>query len=291
MALLSLNSRLRKNFSRAIFRKHKNYSRLSTLGILFVILFFIITLYNPPLRGALDNAFLTVTTSMIKGFKEISETFFSIEEHFRSENSLKKEKNDLKNRLVTLSLENQQIQHKLLTYESLKELLLVKYTNKKPIATIPVLAALPSSKGRHIILDGGKNSGININSYVVDKHGLVGKVIALNDSYAKVQLVVDASARIPIITKSTQHHAIFSGHNNNPPTLEFIHAKKARQSNLKEGDIALTSGEGGVFSPNLPVGTITSCQKNWCVKPFSANYPTHVMVFTPLLNKSVEALF
>jgi|GEM_PF-1965678 len=291
MAFFSLKTHLRKKLSRSIFKKESRYGYLSVVGILCIVIIFSIGLKYPFIQEQLNAVFLEITSPMVKGFYTLSEETSSISENFRNKKYLREEKKSLKNIIDKLSLENATLKRLLLTYKDAESLLSIKPPSTSPSATVSVLNAFPSSSGKHIILDGGKKLGIKKNGYVLNQHGLVGKIESLSKHYAKVQLFTDASSRIPVKTQKTKHHAILCGHNNSFPTLNFVLDNGTSGYSLKPGDKIFTSGEGGIFAPNIFIGTIFPCKHGWCVKHFPLNQSSYVMVFKPIMRKGVEETF
>ncbi len=107
---------------------------------------------------------------------------------------------------------------------------------------------------RSVIINVGSLKGIKKNHAVVTGDGLVGRVISVGLRSARILLITDINSRIPVAIEESRDRAILAGNNIGQPRLTFLPVTAA----VKEGDRIVTSGEGGVFPPGLPVGTIVN---------------------------------
>jgi len=71
---------------------------------------------------------------------------------------------------------------------------------------------------------------------------------------ARVLLVTDLNSRVPVIVEGSQQRALLTGDNSERPCLRYLDAG----AEIKVGDRVVTSGQGGVFPPGLPVGVVAS---------------------------------
>ena len=71
---------------------------------------------------------------------------------------------------------------------------------------------------------------------------------------ARVLLVTDLNSRVPVIVEGSQQRALLAGDNSERPYLRYLDTGAA----IQIGDRIVTSGQGGVFPPGLPVGVVAS---------------------------------
>ncbi|MEM9060605.1 MAG: rod shape-determining protein MreC [Pseudomonadota bacterium] len=106
----------------------------------------------------------------------------------------------------------------------------------------------------------GRGDGVEDGSAAVDGHGLVGRVVGLGDRASRLLLLTDFSSRVPVVIQPDARRAVLAGDGTSAPKLEFIDGS----DRIKPGDLVETSGDGGVFPPNLPVGrVITTPSGTW----------------------------
>ena len=106
-------------------------------------------------------------------------------------------------------------------------------------------------------LDRGAAHGLLPNLAVLAPEGLVGKTVAVSRNTADVLLLSDPSCRVAARLTRTGSFGIVSGRG---PSwegqvfcrMEFIH----KDADIQPGDEVVTSGLGGVFPPNLPIGVV-----------------------------------
>jgi rod shape-determining protein MreC len=82
--------------------------------------------------------------------------------------------------------------------------------------------------------------------------GLIGRVVEVGDWSSRVWLISDLNSRIPVTLTETGDRAILAGDNSPQPKLLFL----ARDAAAQGGAHVVTSGHGGVFPPNLPIGRL-----------------------------------
>lgn len=99
----------------------------------------------------------------------------------------------------------------------------------------------------------------NKDKYIVLSDGLVGILISTSNDIGLVRTITDSNLYVPVKTKSGTL-LVLRGTNNNE--LVSVAIKQHGQLNIKVGDILYTSGEGGMFPPNIPVSKITQVNLN-----------------------------
>lgn len=114
----------------------------------------------------------------------------------------------------------------------------------------------------------GRQDGVIDGSAVIDGDGLVGRVVGVGERAARVLLLTDFSSRVPVLVQPSGRHAILSGDGTIAPRIEFIDdAEKVRP-----GDQIATSGDGGVFPPDVPVGRLVEVSKDRWRAALRADY-------------------
>jgi rod shape-determining protein MreC len=120
--------------------------------------------------------------------------------------------------------------------------------------TARVIANSGGAFVRNFLVDAGSDSGVARGQAVITGDGLVGRVVEVGTRAARILLVTDLNSRIPVIVERSRQRAILSGDNSGRPLLEYRDPAAA----VNIGDRLVTSGEGGVFPPGLPVGVVSA---------------------------------
>lgn len=113
-----------------------------------------------------------------------------------------------------------------------------------------------------MILDAGKDNGIKSGQAVVDPRGMIGRIFLAGHRTAWVIMLTDLSSRIPVTIEPGNMQAIMAGDNTPEPVLETL----AQGAQLKQGDQVITSGDGGLLPPGLPVGVLVADGDNFRVQ-------------------------
>jgi len=109
---------------------------------------------------------------------------------------------------------------------------------------------------RHtIMLDLGSDNGIKVGQPVIDARGLVGQIVEVRPRSCTVLLISDKSHAVPVRIERTGLRTIARG-TGALDTLELPNIPAS--ADVKAGDKLVTSGLGGRFPADFPVGVIRS---------------------------------
>jgi rod shape-determining protein MreC len=120
--------------------------------------------------------------------------------------------------------------------------------------TARVIANSGGGYVRTVMVNGGTEQGLVRGQAAVTGEGLVGRLTEVGSRAARVLLITDLNSRIPVVVESSHANAVLAGDNSERPRLFYVGQPDA----IKIGDRILTSGEGGVFPPGLPVGVVAA---------------------------------
>ena len=107
---------------------------------------------------------------------------------------------------------------------------------------------------RMILINAGSEDHVSRGQAVLTGEGLVGRLTEVGDRAARVLLITDLNSRIPVTIERSHVAAVLAGDNSERPRLLYLPAGDG----AKVGDRIVTSGEGGVFPPGLPVGIVSA---------------------------------
>lgn len=115
-----------------------------------------------------------------------------------------------------------------------------------------VIADTGGAFARGLIVTAGKLDGVREGMAAMTGEGLIGRVVEAGDWSSRVMLLTDLNSRIPVVVAGSGERAILTGDNTAQPKMQFL----PRDAVLNQGTKVVTSGHGGVFPPNLPVGEV-----------------------------------
>jgi rod shape-determining protein MreC len=178
------------------------------------------------------------------------ETASDVRDYF----ALKAENEELKRQNDTL-MEWQRVARELQSENaSLRDLLNFQPGPKVSFVTASVVADASSSFVRSLIVLGGTKAGVAKGQAAVTGAGLAGRVLEVGERSARILLITDINARVPVVAERSRDQAVLAGRNSDLPELLYL----SRDNDVKIGDRIVTSGQGGVFPAGLPVGEVVS---------------------------------
>jgi len=110
-----------------------------------------------------------------------------------------------------------------------------------------------------ILIKAGSNDNLKEDNAIVSSKGLIGRISEVGEEVSRGLLLTDISSRVPISISNNEIQGILVGQNLKKPRVYYVIDMPA----LNEGDLVTTSGKGGVFPSNIPIGTVSDKhQKN-----------------------------
>ena len=121
-----------------------------------------------------------------------------------------------------------------------------------------VIAEEGNAFSHSLIAYTGGSKNVKKGQVVLSDNGVIGRIEQVGKMYSKIILITDINSKIPVIVERTRVRGILSGDNTSIPKLVFI----PLDAELSIGDRVVTSGVAGVFPPGLPIGKVSSVEKN-----------------------------
>ncbi|MCC6008631.1 MAG: rod shape-determining protein MreC [Rhodobacteraceae bacterium] len=115
-----------------------------------------------------------------------------------------------------------------------------------------VMADSGSPFRQSVLVNVGRQDGIIDGWAAMDGLGLVGRISGVGERTSRVVLLTDTNSRIPVIIQPSGQRALLVGDNSAAPLAQFVETPE----DVRPGDRVVTSGDGGVFPPDLLVGQI-----------------------------------
>jgi rod shape-determining protein MreC len=111
---------------------------------------------------------------------------------------------------------------------------------------------------QRLIINKGRQQGVQLNEPVVDGAGILGQVAHIGPWSSEVILITDPEHAIPVQVARNGLRTIAVGSGN---ADELLLPYLAANSDVKSGDLLTSSGLGGVFPAGYPVGRITGIRR------------------------------
>jgi len=107
---------------------------------------------------------------------------------------------------------------------------------------------------RKIVVAKGSRDGVYVGQSVIDAHGIMGQVTQVASQVSRVTLITDAGHAIPVLDNRSGLRMLVFG-TGDPDALKIPYLTSA--SDIKEGDLLVSSGMGGTFPPGYPVAQVS----------------------------------
>ncbi len=227
--------------------------------ITIIILILLVFLSNISIEklSAVENIFSSIIMPVQNGLTYLKNKISGNDEFFSNISTLKQENEQLKNQNAQLEQSLREFEIIKSENDTLKEYLNLteKYSNYTTKAAYIINKDL-GNYSNIFVINIGKDDGIDVNMTVISEKGLVGHVISVTNSTAKVQTIIDTSSSLSATMSTSRDSLICKG------TLEDKYCLRATyiptSANIIQGDKIETSGMGGIYPKGILVGTIKS---------------------------------
>ena len=105
-----------------------------------------------------------------------------------------------------------------------------------------------------MVINVGEKDGIQKNMTVISDKGLVGHVISVTNSTAKVQTIIDTASSTSSLISTSRDSIVCKGMLNNDKQLKAMYIPM--DATVSQGDTIETSGLGGIYKKGIYIGTV-----------------------------------
>ena len=209
--------------------------------------------------GASGDAWTSTITSPVRfvgsavaaPFNAIGNVFSNLTASQESLDDLKKQNEVLTSKVAELS-EAQK------TAERLEGLVGLQSTYNLKSTAARIVGASGDAWTSTVTIDKGSADGLTINMPVTSSAGVIGQIIEVSAKTSTVRLIGDENSGVSAMVQDTRAQGMLQGQPDGTLRLEYVSV----DSDVKVGDIIVTSGIGGVFPKGLPLGTVSSVEKS-----------------------------
>lgn len=204
-----------------------------------------------------------------------------------------------------LKKKNTKLANELIEYESLKDeverlreaLNFTESKNNYKYVGVNIIGYSGNSLSDGYIIDKGSNDGIDKNMVVVSSKGLVGKVTKVASNFAIVQSILNENIAVAVMDQQTREATgVLQGLSDKKDNNMTVVYNLPISSDVKEGDIIITSGLGKIYPKEIPVGTVVSVEednvrvmKSAVVEPF-VNFNEVEELFVVIPNSNIDEI-
>ena len=209
-----------------------------------------------PLK-TMGGALVTMAGHPLKALDSVTQGIDSIWSRYIALLHVHDENLNLRRETAMLQEEASRLRERAAASDRLRELLNLK--EELPYTTIAarVIARDPTNWYRSIVINKGHDDGIGVEMGVMTPSGAVGRVVKVQRQLAIVLLIIDRNNAITGLVQRTRDEGIVEGTEKGWAWIKYL----PLLSNVKVGDIVVTSGMAGGFPRGLPIGRITRIER------------------------------
>lgn len=138
----------------------------------------------------------------------------------------------------------------------------------RPVATARLINSSASSSRRYATIDAGSRQGVQRSQPVRAQRGLIGRVLETGPNTARLLLLSDAENVVPVRRARDGVVAFSQGRGDGRVDIKLI---DIGINPFKVGDVMVTSGNGGIYPPNVPVAIIEKLTSDGAIGKLLAN--------------------
>ncbi len=162
----------------------------------------------------------------------------------------------------------------------LKAMLKLSGEEPRPIAIARLIGSTSTSTRRFATLGVGSAQGVRAGMPVRSPLGLVGRVLEVGNSSARVLLITDTESVVPVRRASDGVPAFATGRADGTLQLRLI---TLGINPLKKGDAFVTSGSGGLYWPGTAIAVVSEVTRDGAIaRPLSDPGSTEFVEVQPL---------
>jgi rod shape-determining protein MreC len=233
---------------------------LSGVVIAFALLLLVAQRVNPNLgeamRGATADALspmLSVARAPVEGVRRIGGFIGAHRDVVETNRRLEAELKDARTRAAAADSLAAEVRQ-------LEGLLALRRPERRLVATAVASSVSAGAGQRRAILSAGATDGVRARMPVIAAGGLAGRTTDVGLAASRMQLLTDADSRVPVKVLRTGWTGLAVG--TGGTLLEFQFDLASGADTIRPGDRLVTSGDGGLYPPGVPVAVIVDTARN-----------------------------
>lgn len=139
----------------------------------------------------------------------------------------------------------------------LRKLLDFQKTITNRVLAAEVIGKDPSPWFKTVLIDKGKDDGIEKGMAVVIPEGIAGQTTEISDHYSKVLLIIDHNSAVDALAQRGRARGVIQGATAGRCLFKYV----LRKHDIAMNDIVVSSGLDGVFPKGLAIGYVSEVIK------------------------------
>src|SRR5277367_4324302 len=195
-------------------------------------------------------------------FARVIETGRSGISHFFSDYfvllGVREENKRMKTELDRIKMDNQYLRAELSTADRAQSLAIFQKHSPSKTVAAKIIGNTTGVGAKVVLIDRGRNSGIEPGMAVITPDGIAGKVTKVFTTSSFIMLVTDQSFAAGVISQNNRVHGTFKGLGyEGSGKIEHVQ----NEQKVDQGEWFFTSGDDRIFPKGLPVGEVTTVRQ------------------------------
>ncbi len=236
---------------------HNRMNRKAVASILLVLFLFVsigVTAEPRATVSIVEGSIVDAFSVLQRPFQRIGTFIFEIGEQVGQIRTLKADNEQMRAELEQIRSEYLYLQERELENIRLKGLLEYKENSEYPTMTAQVTGRSATHWYGTIMLDLGAQDGIRKDMPVVTGAGLVGRIVSTTERSSMALILLDPDSGAGGYILRTRDHGVVLGRPGGENILEM--RLFSRDSEVRPGDVVLTSGLGEIYPKEIPIGVV-----------------------------------
>jgi rod shape-determining protein MreC len=243
-----------------LWRLLSKYRRAIILAVALVMAFLLMTLQVRHDRAVVSFTRQAVLFLMSPVIKVTAVTVSSVSRvwaDYVDLRNLREESLRLTREAAVLQRRISYLEEQALETQRLQGLLAMREVSRAEFLAARVVGKDATNWFKTVLIDRGSLAGIRRNLPVVAPDGLVGRVVEVTPTAAKVQLITDPVSAAGGLIQRTRVIGIVSGSLGAGLKVRYL----PLMADIAIGDEVVTSGMGGVFPKGIPLGRVIAAER------------------------------
>ena len=243
-----------------LWRLLAKYRRAIILAVALVMAFLLMTLQVRHDRAVVSftrQAVLFLVSPVIKVTAVTVSSVSRVWGDYVDLRNLREESLRLTREAAVLQRRISYLEEQALETQRLQGLLAMKEISRAEFLAARVVGKDATNWFKTVLIDRGSLAGIRRNQPVVAPDGLVGRVVEVTPTAAKVQLITDPVSAAGGLIQRTRVIGIVSGSLGAGLKVRYL----PLMADIAIGDEVVTSGMGGVFPKGIPLGRVIAAER------------------------------
>ncbi len=210
-------------------------------------------------KGAtlLEDSLLNVAGPFVRGISAGAGSLSGIWSSYLDLRKVRGENRTLQSKVEALEEEGREGEEYRRENLRLRELLDLRQGQEYPTLAAEVLSLGVAGQSRTALIGRGARDGVRRNMPVVNRRGVVGRIIQVGERLAKVQLLIDPNSGVAAMYQRTGGLGLVLGLGDRGCRMEYV-------SELEEaevGDVVVTSGLDRIYPKGVTVGVVSAVEE------------------------------